>query len=66
MASGSGFKALVQLPLEAGADVNAQSGTYNTALQKACGIGNKAIVKLLLEAEQTLMHKVDKMATRYM
>ena len=37
MASGSGCKAIVQLLLDEGAEVNAQGGKYGNVLQASCG-----------------------------
>jgi ankyrin repeat protein len=41
---------IVELLLEAGADVNAQDGEYGTALHAASFRGREQIVKLLLKA----------------
>jgi ankyrin repeat protein len=43
-----GHKVIVELLLARGADVNAQEGTYEHALQAASFHGHKDIVQLLL------------------
>jgi ankyrin repeat protein len=40
----------VQLLLGAGAEVNAQGGSYGNALQAASFVGHEGMVRLLLEA----------------
>ncbi|KAK4889604.1 hypothetical protein LTR27_011588 [Elasticomyces elasticus] len=49
LACTKGDVALVQLLLQKGALVNAQSGPYGTALQGACWRGRESIVRLLLQ-----------------
>jgi ankyrin repeat protein len=52
--SGSSFKGnetIVKLLLKAGANVKAQGGIYDTALQAAAYKDNETIVKLLLKAD---------------
>ncbi|MCJ1264207.1 hypothetical protein MMC22_004078 [Lobaria immixta] len=48
-ASSDGYKSVVQLLLEAGADVNASGGCFDSALQAAAWRGSESVVRLLLE-----------------
>ncbi|OQE13833.1 hypothetical protein PENFLA_c043G02908 [Penicillium flavigenum] len=48
-ASWRGYKEIVKLLLDNGADVNAQGGEYGNALQAASSIGHEEIAKLLLD-----------------
>ncbi|KAF2729562.1 hypothetical protein EJ04DRAFT_447022, partial [Polyplosphaeria fusca] len=46
-ASYRGHEAVVKLPLDKGADVNAQGGHYGNALRTASWGGHEAVVKML-------------------
>jgi ankyrin repeat protein len=49
-ASLTGYKQIVKTLIQQGADVNAQGGVYDTALQAAASSGHESIVQLLLDA----------------
>jgi ankyrin repeat protein len=51
-ASSEGHKALVEMLLDKGADVNAQGGRSSNALQAASEGGHEAVVKMLSKARQ--------------
>ena len=50
-----GYKAVVQLLLEKGADVEARTTTRETALYEAALKGHKAVVQILLEKEANIV-----------
>jgi ankyrin repeat protein len=50
-ASAQGYKAVVRLLLDKGADVNVQCGQYGNALQAASYGGHEAVVRLLLSKD---------------
>jgi ankyrin repeat protein len=49
-ASAEGHEKVVQMLLDAGADVNAQGGHYGNALQAASWGGHEEVVQMLLAA----------------
>jgi ankyrin repeat protein len=55
-----GREQVVKLLIDKGANVNAQGGTYGSALTTASHIGHKPVVKLLLETNQIDVNLEDK------
>jgi ankyrin repeat protein len=49
-ASAKGYRQVVKMLLDKGADVNAQDGEYGNALQAALAFGHEQVVEMLLNA----------------